>query len=334
MKRIVSLLLLAVCATIVCAKEPQRPTSYNYQRGVEAVNNDNDEEGEKYLEKEIAENPKNGYACAWLAAIEWRKDEAGDAIYYLNKALKYIPKSDKYYHAWCYSTLAKIALSFNDTIKAIDYMSKTIKAQPDNMDWLVDRGVYYIECKQYDMALADFEKVIKHEPTIVRGYMWKGKTYYYLKQYEQAIEQYQYANKLATRSFIYSHIAECEIALQRYEEAASNIINALKEEHFEDLATDLLVDANEELSAELMPRINVQIKANPNSLEWYMYQLYLYRNNKNYEQAIKCTEKIKELDADPYFDAVLSTLYQKMGDFASALHYAHVAYASDTTETD
>ena len=334
MKRIVSLLLLAVCATIVCAKEPQRPNSYNYQRGVEAVNNDNDEEGEKYLEKEIAENPKNGYAYAWLATIEWRKDEAGNAIYSLNKALKYIPKSDKYYHAWCYSTLAKIALSFNDTIKAIDYMSKTIKAQPDNMDWLVDRGVYYIECKQYDMALADFEKVIKLEPTIVRGYMWKGKTYYYLKQYEQAIEQYQYANKLATRSFIYSHIAECEVALQRYEEAADNIINALKEEHFEDLATDLLADANEELFAELMPRINVQINANPNSLEWCMYQLYLYRNNKNYEQAIKCAEKIKELDADPYFDAVLSTLYQQMGDFASALHYAHVAYASDTTETD
>ena len=334
MKRIVSLLLLAVCATIVCAKEPQRPTSYNYQRGVEAVNNDNDEEGEKYLEKEIAENPKNGYAHAWLAAIEWRKDEAGNAIYYLNKALKYIPKTDKYYHAWCYSTLATITLNFNDTIKAIDYMSKAIKAQPDNMDWLVDRGVYYIEYKQYELALADFEKVIKHEPTIVRGYMWKGKTYYLLKKYEQAIEQYQYANKLATRSFIYSHIAECEIALQRYEEAASNIINALKEEHFEDLATDLLADANEELSAELMPRINVQINANPNSLEWYMYKLYLYRTNKNYEQAIKCTEKIKELDADPYFDAVLSTLYYNMGDFASALHYAHVAYASDTTETD
>ena len=34
MKRIVSVLLLAVCATIVCAKEPKKPTSYNYQRDI------------------------------------------------------------------------------------------------------------------------------------------------------------------------------------------------------------------------------------------------------------------------------------------------------------
>lgn len=49
MKRTLSLLLLAVCATLVCAKEPQRPTSYNYQRGIEAIENGDDEEGEKYL---------------------------------------------------------------------------------------------------------------------------------------------------------------------------------------------------------------------------------------------------------------------------------------------
>ena len=89
MKRIVSLLLLAVCATIVCAKEPQRPTSYNYQRGVEAVNNDQDEEAEKYLNQELADNPKNGYAYAWLAGVELRKDETGSAISMLNNAIKY-----------------------------------------------------------------------------------------------------------------------------------------------------------------------------------------------------------------------------------------------------
>ena len=100
MKRTLSLLLLAVCATIVCAKEPQRPTSYNYQRGVEAVNNNDDEEGKKYLEQEIADNPKNGYAYAWLAGVQLRNDEIGSAISMLTNAIKYIPKADKYYHAW------------------------------------------------------------------------------------------------------------------------------------------------------------------------------------------------------------------------------------------
>lgn len=334
MKRIVSLLLLAVCATLVCAKEPQRPTSYNYQRGVEAVNNENDKEAERYLSQEITDNPKNGYAYAWLAGVELRNDEIGSAISMLNKAIKYIPKADKYYHAWANKTLAGIYYDLNDTIKCLDYATRAVKAEPKNIEWWRFRGVLYLEFEQYDHAMADFDKVIQLDPTAINGYMWKGKTYYELKQYEKAIEQYQYAGKLATRSFIYSNIAESQVALHRYEEAANNIINALEEEHFEDLATDLLADANEDLTAELMPRLNVQINANPNSLEWSMYQLYLYRANKNYEQAILCTEKIKELDADPYFDAILSSLYQDMGDFASALPYAQAAYISDSTETD
>lgn len=334
MKRIVSLLLLAVCATFVCAKEPQRPTSYNYQRGVEAVNNDQDEEAEKYLNQELADNPKNGYAYAWLAGIELRKDEIGSAISMLNYSIKYIPKADKYYHAWANKTLSGIYYDLNDTIKCIDYATRAVKSEPKNIEWWRFRGVLYLEFEQYDNAIADFDEMIRLNPNAENGYMWKGKTYYQLKQYDKAIEQYQYAGKLATRSYIYSNLAESQIQLQYYEEAADNIIKAFKEEHFEDLATDLLANANEELTAELMPRLNVQINANPNSLEWYMYKLYLYRANKNYEQAILCTEKIKELDADPYFDAILSSLYRNMGDFATALHYAQVAYAADTTETD
>ena len=334
MKRTLSLLLLAVCATIVCAKEPQRPTSYNYQRGVEAVNNDQDEEAENYLNQELADNPKNGYAYAWLAGIELRRDEIGTAISMLNKAIQYIPKADKYYHAWANKALAGIYYELEDTIKCLDYATRAIKAEPKNIEWWRFRGVLHLEFGQYDHAMADFDAVIQLDPTAINGYMWKGKTYYEIKQYEKAIEQYQYAGKLATRAFIYSNIAESLIALHRHEEAADNIINALKEEHFEDLATELIVDASEELTDELMPRINVQINANPNSIEWYMYKLYLYRTNKNYEQAIKTVEKIKALDADPYFDALLSSLYQNMGDFVSALPYAQVAYASDSTETD
>lgn len=333
MKQILFLCAL-FCTTALFAKEPQQPTSYNYQRGVEAVNNDNDEEAERYLSQEINDNPKNGYAYAWIAGVHMRNDEIGKAIDALNKAIKYITKSDKYYHAWANKTLAGIYYDLNDTIKCIDYATRAVKDEPKNIEWWRFRGVLYLEFEQYDNAIADFDEMIRLNPNAENGYMWKGKTYYQLKQYDKAIEQYQYAGKLATRSYIYSNLAESQIQLQYYEEAADNIIKAFKEEHFEDLATDLLADANEELTAELMPRLNVQINANPNSLEWYMYQLYLYRANKNYEQAILCTEKIKELDADPYFDAILSSLYRNMGDFATALHYAQVAYAADTTETD
>ena len=333
MKQILFLCAL-FCTTALFAKEPQQPTSYNYQRGVEAVNNDNDEEAERYLSQEINDNPKNGYAYAWIAGVHMRNDEIGKAIDALNKAIKYITKSDKYYHAWANKTLAGIYYDLNDTIKCIDYATRAVKDEPKNIEWWRFRGVLYLEFEQYDNAIADFDEMIRLNPNAENGYMWKGKTYYQLKQYDKAIEQYQYAGKLATRSYIYSNLAESQIQLQHYEEAADNLIKTFKEEHFEDLATDLLANANEELTAELMPRLNVQINKNPNSVEWHMYKLYLYRSAKKYEQAIECTEKIKELDANPYFDAILSSLYEQMGDFASALHYAQLAYEADSTETD
>ena len=41
----------------------ERPNSYNYQRGVEAIQNENVTEALDYFNRDIAENPKNGYPC-------------------------------------------------------------------------------------------------------------------------------------------------------------------------------------------------------------------------------------------------------------------------------
>ena len=63
MKRLLFILIAAVMGyTATFAKQPQEPTSYNYQRGKELVNNDNYEEGISVLQKELSDNPKNGYA--------------------------------------------------------------------------------------------------------------------------------------------------------------------------------------------------------------------------------------------------------------------------------
>ena len=47
----------------------KRPDSYNYQRGVEAIQQENSEEALEYLNKEIKDNPKNGYAFSWIAMV-------------------------------------------------------------------------------------------------------------------------------------------------------------------------------------------------------------------------------------------------------------------------
>ena len=143
MKRMLSVLLMAVCATLISAKQPQLPTSYNFQRGIEAVANGNLEEGEKYLLKEIEYNPKNGYAYAWLSSIEYDRDEIGNAITTLQLALKYLPKSDKFYLAWCDSSFGKIYLELDDHQQGLHYLSAAVKTEPTNTSWLDDRANAY-----------------------------------------------------------------------------------------------------------------------------------------------------------------------------------------------
>ena len=332
MKRTLTLLLLAVCAIVVCAKEPQQPTSYNYQRGVEAVNNGDNEEGEMYLLEELKENPKNGYAFAWLASIENQKDELGNAIAMLNKALQYLPKADKYYRAWSYAALANVYLQLNDTTAALDYLNSAVKTEPSNSEWWERRGCLYMLTRQYDKALADFQKITQMNPGLVQGQLLMAHVYYEQKRYQEALDLYKYANSLAERSYIYSDLAKTENKLQHYEQAADYIIQAFQLEHFEEDATDLISRTNPELLDELLPRIKVQVAKSPNVLEWKFYLLAIYREKKQFENALNVAKDIKALDGDPYYDYILSDLYQDFGDYEMALHFAQSANEADTAE--
>jgi clan AA aspartic protease (TIGR02281 family) len=334
MKRIFSLLLLAVCATIVCAKEPKQPNSYNYQRGVEAISDGNYDEGEDYLQLELKENPKNGYAYAWLSSVETERDELGNAIAMLHKALQYLPKNDKYYIAWSYSSLAGIHMQLNDTLAAINYLTKAIKTEPTNSEWLERRGYFYMLSKQYDLALEDFQKAMDKKPGIVSSYILTAEVYYRQEKYQEALDLYKYANSLAERAYIYAYMAATENKLHNYEQAADYIINAFHLEQFQDDAIDLFDIKNQQLLDELLPRIQVQVTKNPNAIEWKYYLLAIYNEKKQYEDAIQVAQAIKKLDSDPYFDGIISDIYQDFGDFEMALQYALAACESDTTDTD
>ena len=86
---------LLVCITAK-AGDIKRPDSYNYQRGCEAVSNGEYEEGMRYLQLELKDNPKNGYAWSWILSIHMNKREFGDAVDAGQMALKLLPKKDFY----------------------------------------------------------------------------------------------------------------------------------------------------------------------------------------------------------------------------------------------
>ena len=70
MRAKIILSLMILCSTSVWAQKVKRPDSYNYTRGVEAIQNNNVEEALEYLNKEISEYPDDGYAYSWIALVQ------------------------------------------------------------------------------------------------------------------------------------------------------------------------------------------------------------------------------------------------------------------------
>ena len=122
------MLLLGVS---VFGQNIKRPEGYNYLRGVEAVQNEKTEEALEYFNKDIQENPKNGYSFSWIAMLRLHQEEFGRALTAADMAIKLLPKKDAEYVIFAYSTRAEVYKNLEDTIKAISDLTTAIKIKPD-----------------------------------------------------------------------------------------------------------------------------------------------------------------------------------------------------------
>lgn len=336
MKRIPFFILSIMLCLSGYAKEPQRPDSYNYRRGTELIDDDQYDEGIDFLRRELQQNPKNGYAYAWLAAAYAHKNERGTALNFINTARKYLPQNDKYYRAWSQNLQGCIYLSMNDTTAALNAFSEAVRIEPQNDDWYTTRGMLFRDLKQWDKSDEDFQSVIKLNPGRINGYLMLAQNLYLQERYEEALKRYKYAHQLAERSYTLSGMAKTEMKLKHYETAVTHLIEALKMEDGEDTCMEILTDyaRDDEFVSIVSPALTVQIKKNPNQYEWYVYRLMIEQTRKQYEDAILTCKKIRTIIPDAYFDDWLALLYADMGDFEHALQYSNDAVAADSTDSD
>ncbi len=73
------LCLMAFASTDACGQKVRQPESYNYLRGCEAAHNRKWEEAVNYLNKDLQENPHNGYSFSWIAYVRLNTRELGPA---------------------------------------------------------------------------------------------------------------------------------------------------------------------------------------------------------------------------------------------------------------
>lgn len=326
--------ILVLCSSVMLADNIKRPDSYNYSRGVEAINNNNAEEALDYLNKEINEHPDNGYAFAWIALVRNYNEEFGRALTAANVAVKKIPSKDKEYKAFAYGTRAQVYLNLEDTIQALKDYSQAINIVPDDDRLYNQRAQVYYEQGKYDLADKDYLKMISLKEGDVMGYMGIGRNANAQKRYEDAIKQFDYVVKLEPNySSAYSFRAESYIGLKKYNEAIDDVISALGIDRDRKAFYELQELADSAFE-QTVAKLKVQKIKEPNEQSWDYDLGIVYERAAKYNKAIAYYKESLEKESNIITASRISSCYDDLGDYDKALEYCNQAIALDSVKTN
>lgn len=326
--------ILVLCSSVMLADNIKRPDSYNYSRGVEAINNNNAEEALDYLNKEINEHPDNGYAFAWIALVRNYNEEFGRALTAANVAVKKIPSKDKEYKAFAYGTRAQVYLNLKDTIQALKDYSQAINIVPDDDRFYNQRAQVYYEQGKYDLADKDYLKMISLKEGDVMGYMGIGRNANAQKRYEDAIKQFDYVVKLEPNySSAYSFRAESYIGLKKYNEAIDDVISALGIDRDQKAFYELQELADSAFE-QTVAKLKVQKIKEPNEQSWDYDLGIVYERAAKYNKAIAYYKESLEKESNIITASRISSCYDDLGDYDKALEYCNQAIALDSVKAN
>lgn len=326
--------ILVLCSSAMLADNIKRPDSYNYSRGVEAINNNNAEEALDYLNKEINEHPDNGYAFAWIALVRNFNEEFGRALTAANIAVKKIPSKDKEYKAFAYGTRAQVYLNLEDTIQALKDYSQAINVMPDDDRLYNQRAQVYYEQEKYDLADKDYQKMISLKAGDVMGYMGIGRNANAQKRYRDAIKQFDYVVKLDQNySSAYSFRAESYIGLKKYNEAIDDVITALGIDKDRKAFYELQELADSAFE-QTVAKLKAQKIKEPNEQSWAYDLGVVYERAAKYNKAIAYYKESLEKESNIITASRISSCYDDLGDYDKALEYCDQAIALDSVKSD
>ena len=333
MKRLLFVLSVMTWSIMwVNAQSVKRPESYNYQRGLEAMQDEKRQEALEFFNKDLKENPKNGYSYSWIAMLRGQNEEYGRALTAADLAIKYLPKKDAEYIIFAYTTRAGIYLHLEDTVKAMSDYDTAIKVKPDEGALYEKRAQIYFEQERYDLAAADYHKMIELNPGDVMGYMGLGRNANEQRNWTEAIKQFDYVTKLSSDySSGYSFRAESYIGLEKWNEATDDIVSALALE-WDRKAMYLATTLKEPAFTMLVSKMKIQSVKSPNEARWPYVMGTMYQHENQYKKAVEAYEEANKRNASPAILRWVAHCYSEMGLYENALNSIDQALNMDSTD--
>lgn len=312
----------------------KRPETYNFVRGIEAIQSNNYREGHDYLSKEISDNPKNGYAYCWIATIDQYNEDYGQALTNCDLALKYLPKKDKTYVSFAHKPKAEIYKELGENDKATLEFNAAVKVSPNDVDLLNDRGNFYYYIDKYDLSDLDYRKIIQLEPSNPLGYLGVARNLIALEQFNDAIVQLDYAIKLSSNyGRPYAFRAQSYLALSNWNKGTDDLISALSIDS-DDKAFRLMQDLTGEAFDTFISKLKIQSLKEPNESKWLYYAGVMYEHNNQPRKAIPYYQSAMEKNANSTIAERIANCYQDLGDFSEALVWVNRALELNEEDYD
>ncbi|MDE6083060.1 MAG: tetratricopeptide repeat protein [Muribaculaceae bacterium] len=228
MKQILVILLVLTSLFMVAKPKESMTDSYNLQRGYEEGSKGNYDAALEYFNKEVRENPKNGFAYLGIAGVQFEKKHFDEVLDAVNKAIRLLPKKQNTLLSTAYLLRGQTMLEAQDTVAAYSDMAKAISIDPTFADAYEKRGQLFYEQNRYQESNADYTQLIKVNPGSVMGYMGLGRNAQAQERYDDAISQYDKVIQMyPDYSSGYSFRAESYLSKKEYLKAIDDICKAL-----------------------------------------------------------------------------------------------------------
>ena len=332
---VVFAIMLIVCPVSLNAQKYNKyGDSYNFRKGMEALDERDSKKAEDSFRKEIDEHPENGYAYLYLAHIQQHNEEYGKPLSSVDNALKYIPKKDKEYKGACHYKRAGIYRALDKYDEAILDYTMAISYNPDDEDSFWERAQIYFEQEKYDLADADYRAMQKLDANSPLSFMGLGRNEVKRGNFQNAVDLYDHVVALYPEyESGYSFRAEAYMGLKRYMEAASDIVKAL-ELDYDNKAFGLMIDIADSAFVQISTKLKAMAVTDANSAYWPYCLGVINEHVKKYNDAITNYLKASKLDEDAMTYSRISSCYEDMGEWASAIEYMDKAISLDPKDTD
>ena len=308
--------------------------SYNLQTGINFYDAGKYDESLDFLNKEIAQNPKESQAYFYNSLIYVEKFELAKALTQINLAIQFNQTNDtllcKYWQA-----KGNVYVKLKDTLKFESAYENAIKLAPTNVDVYVHRATNYFTLELYDKALIDLKKALEINEVNSDALVLKARTYEKQKKYEEVIKQSDYLISLSVE-LPAAHILKsyANFYLDRFDEAINEAYNALLvDDKNRDMQDNFVIYSKKNFTLGLA-KISRLIKDSPLNHSFLAIRSQIFTAKKDFKNAIKDYNTIIELNSQSDFSKYYSQrgqVFEEMGMHELAIHDFTKSISYDTS---